>query len=1002
MVMINKIKKLRYGLRKTVITALLMFGIIPMISVGLLYFLFHLQNQKEIIYSTQMRRASTLSYEITSYILKNKESIEFYGSIMTHGIGYKNFLRDMSWDLIYQNKEYDIVEVFNQSGNRLFKISRSYRKDLIHHEHGSYNEKIKSVLKGMTFVSDVEFLSKNKPYIYIMASMSDVWNVIKGAIVVHMNLNLLLRKISTMNQADNSLSYLITRDGKLISFGNLSPSMEDKRRNESIIKFIKGMKGVSIYRGLNGSWVIGAVSPCRISGIGVVVETPLFNAFRNIYIFVVIFLLLISITVIFSILFGIRFSIKNLIGPIQELKEKAGRIAEGNFDIKIGLKRDDELGELAEKFDSMARDLKDKTVLRELLLKEIEERKAIEESLRISEEKYRKIFENTGTPTILIDNNMMILMANTEFERLSGYSKHKLEGKVTIHKFLNDEALSPIRSFISDRTKTSLRYELNFLSKDGEVKDIYAHIMVLEHDKTYIVSITDMTPIRRAEKLFTDMVKNIEIGLFMLQDGKFVLVNPQFEKSTGYTTEELIGMESILLVHPDDRDIVKRHAIEMLKGKRSIPYEYRAIRKNGEIRWIMESLKSIIYEGKRTVFGNYIDITEKKKMEEELLRIQQLESLGTLAGGIAHDFNNILTSILGNISFAKMELKQDTKLYKLLDKAESASFRAKELTNRFLAFSEGGYGIRKTESFKNIIRDSMDIALSGSHVRCEVSIPEDLWNVNVDVDQMKQVMNNLLINAKESMEDRAGTIWIEAKNEYIKDDSPYPLKPGKYVKISVRDEGEGISEVIMDRIFEPYFTTKQRGARKGMGLGLTLVHSIIKKHGGYIYVESEKGKGSTFSFFIPASEAEPKHEQMGREPKEKGYKTKEKKRVLLMDDEPMIRSVAKEMLLHMGYDVELAKNGEEVIEVFQKAREQNMDFDIMILDLTVKGGMGGKETIREIKRIDPSALAIVTSGYSNDPVLNNYKEFGFSGAIKKPFTISSLKAEIERVFKECI
>ncbi len=996
--MLGKIKKLKKGIIRTMVTTLLMFGVIPMSIMGGIYIIFHIQNQKRLIYNTQMEMTSRLSYEISSYIKKNKQNVEFFGAILSHNFKEKTLLRDIAYDLIYQTGEFDVVELFDRSGKRLFKLAKYYNEELMAHDHGNYKHRLNSVLKGMSIISDVEFIGKGMPYIYIMSPIVDVWNIIKGAIVIHMNLNNILRKINTFNQGKRGIAYIISRNGRLISFSGLSNSEEGINNIESIKRFMKNGGGVNLYRGLDGSWVIGAISPCSVSGIGVVVETPVLYAFRSLYIFLILFVIVLLLTILSSIILGVKFSIRNLIWPLQELKERAKKISQGEFDTRIELNRDDELQDLAETFNSMARELKEKTVSKDILLKEIEERKEIEKSLRISEERYRKIFENTGTATLLIDKDLTILMANTEFEKLSGYRREELENRLSLSTFFVEEDLYPIRSFISDSKESSLRYELNFKDKMLNEKEIFAQIMVLEADRTYIISITDISPIRRAERLFTDMVKHTRIGLFIIQDGRIVLVNPQFEKSSGYKNQELVGKESLFLVHPDDREIVHRYAIDMLKGKRSVPYEYRAVRKDGEIRWIMESVTSIMYEGKRAVFGNHIDITDKKHMEQDLLRIQKLESLGTLAGGLSHDFNNILTTIMGNISLAKIDIEPDTRLYKLLDEAESATYRAKELTNRFTTFSEGGYGIRKSISIGDIIKDAIDITLSGSNINTDVSIPPNIWHVDVDPNQMIQVINNLLLNAKESMENRPGTVRITAENVHIEEDSPYPLRPGRYVKVSISDEGKGIPEIHLSRIFDPYFSTKKRGTQKGMGLGLTLVHSIIKRHGGYVYVESKYKYGSTFSFFLPASRNK-KDGTLKDIMESRSSTTSEGKqlRVLIMDDEIMIRRLAKEMLIHMGYDVETAKNGEEAIELYKKSKMENREFDLIILDLTVKGGMGGKEAIREIRNINPDVIAIVTSGYSNDPVLTDYNEYGFNAAIAKPFTISTLKAEIEKI-----
>jgi len=379
----------------------------------------------------------------------------------------------------------------------------------------------------------------------------------------------------------------------------------------------------------------------------------------------------------------------------------------------------------------------------------------------------------------------------------------------------------------------------------------------------------------------------------------------------------------------------------------------------------------------------------RKKMEEELLEAQKLESIGTLAGGIAHDFNNILTAIIGNISLAKMYSKAGDTIFRMLTEAEKASMQAKNLTQQLLTFSMGGAPIKQPTSISGLIRQSADFCLRGSNVDCEFFIRENLWAVQADEGQISQVINNLILNALQAMPD-GGEINVQAENITLDKTTHLPLTEGKYVKISIMDQGTGIPREHLSKIFEPYFTTKQRGH----GLGLATCYSIVKKHGGYISVESKEGIGTSFHLYLPASEKEVKEQNKNEQRPVSG-----KGRILVMDDDEDVKAVLCIMLEELGYQVNLVSSGDEAIEIYRQKRETGQSFDLVIMDLTVKGGMGGKEAIKKLAEIDPGVRAVVSSGYYNDPIMAEYKKHGFKGIITKPYTLEELSMVVDVVLK---
>ncbi len=385
-----------------------------------------------------------------------------------------------------------------------------------------------------------------------------------------------------------------------------------------------------------------------------------------------------------------------------------------------------------------------------------------------------------------------------------------------------------------------------------------------------------------------------------------------------------------------------------------------------------------------------VDVTDRVQLEHELLRTQKLESLGVLAGGIAHDFNNLLTAISTNLSMALMYGNLEDDISDMLGDAEKASYRAKNLTQQLLAFAKGGRPVKRTIPVGKLLGDTAEFALSGSNVRSVCRIPQGLWNISADEGQIGQVIHNLVINADQAMPG-GGEIQVSAENVLVGRDDRLPLQEGRYVKLSVADQGIGVPKENLDRIFDPFFTTK----KKGSGLGLATCFTIVNNHGGHIRVDSREDMGTRVDVFLPASE-----ETLQVEEREGEGPVQGEGRVLLIDDEEMIRRSAGEMLRRFGYEVALAKDGEEAVRQYRRAAERGRPFHAVIMDLTIRGGNGGRETLEEILKIDPGAKVIVSSGYSDDPVMASYELYGFRDVITKPYKIERVGEILRRVMSE--
>ncbi|MCP4118087.1 MAG: response regulator [Desulfobacteraceae bacterium] len=449
--------------------------------------------------------------------------------------------------------------------------------------------------------------------------------------------------------------------------------------------------------------------------------------------------------------------------------------------------------------------------------------------------------------------------------------------------------------------------------------------------------------------------------------------------------------------HSDDIERVTQWIMQSISSgeKKLPPNEYRINCKDGSVIHVHTEGRIEYKDGTAVkLFGTCQDITEQKKIEKELQKMQKLKSIGTLAGGIAHDFNNILMGLFGNISIAKDTLSKDHPGFKFLEETEKSMGRATRLTKQLLTFAKGGAPVREDVSIDRLAKEIVRFDLSGSNVMPVFEPEADLWMAQADKGQIQQVFSNLTINADQAMPD-GGHLYIKLANAAVSENLVPNLSPGKYIKVTMDDEGTGIDHKYLDRIFDPYFSTKQAGC----GLGLATVLSIINKHNGHISVDSQLGKGTRFTFYLPASESQERPET--KQPVAvKASSTEHIARVLVMDDEKVILNVTKRMLERIGYKVDTALDGGEAIEICRQAMDAGKPFDYVIMDLTIPGGIGGKEAIKEILEIDPDARAIVSSGYADDPVMANYAEYGFKGMAAKPYTLNELREVMGQVLEK--
>lgn len=651
-----------------------------------------------------------------------------------------------------------------------------------------------------------------------------------------------------------------------------------------------------------------------------------------------------------------------------------------------------------------------------LLTEDISARKRAELALEQSEKLYRRAIEVAdAVPYYQNYLTNQYEFVGSEIQKLTGYSSEEFTPElwVSIEKeidLLNDLHGLTVHDAI-DKAKSgegiSWRADYKIKTRSGETKWLANAAIQVKDEQGIIIGslgiLQDITDRKLAEQsLFESQNRLVEaqriakMGDFTWNVGTGeVTWSSALYDLLKYDRSENINADFVMtkVQHPEDSSRVMNWLNECISSgeDRLTPCEYRIIRNDGEVIEVRtQGVIQRFNHKSAAVFATVQDITEQKRVEEELQNMEKLRSIGTLAGGIAHDFNNILTGVFGNLSIARCEIEPDHPAYPFMKEAENSLNRASRLTKQLLTFSKGGAPVKELTTISDLIQEVIRFDLSGSRVKPVFHIDEHLWIVEVDKSQIQQVFSNITINANQAMPD-GGQLYVSMNNEVAETNPVHDLKPGNFVKITVRDEGSGIDPKLIGKIFEPYFSTKQTGN----GLGLATVYSIIQKHNGHIDVESELGIGTTFTIYIPASDIQFKDHQM-----DTGIFSQiqnQNARILVMDDEEVIRKLLIKLLCIIGYEVETVADGKQAVEAYQNAMNKQNPFNAVIMDITIPGGMGGEEAVKHILAMDPNAKCIVSSGYANDPIMANYLNYGFKGIAPKPYTIEEIKDVLHQV-----
>ncbi len=519
------------------------------------------------------------------------------------------------------------------------------------------------------------------------------------------------------------------------------------------------------------------------------------------------------------------------------------------------------------------------------------------------------------------------------------------------------------------------------------------------------VVIVDMSDIKRVqqdlaverERLIVTLRAMAEGVITTDRTGRIQFLNEAAERITGWTEGAAVGrpVAEVCPLHHERTQAPVPVPVEVaLAGTEVVELPAHTVLSHRRgVMCVVEGRCAPIHDSQGLPSGTVLvlrDITQRARLEGELLRASKLESVGVLAGGIAHDFNNLLTVIMGNLTLALLDPKVAAIAGNWLREAERGALRARDLTGQLLTFAKGGEPVRQSVRLPEIVREAAEFALHGSSVRCDFQEGPGLWPADVDQGQIGQVVQNLVLNAVQAMPE-GGIVRIAMQNEYLEADAVRVVKPGNYLRLTIADAGLGIRPEDLSRIFDPYFTTK----KTGNGLGLATVYSIIRKHEGHVEVESEMGRGTTFRIWLPAAaEIHP----VGRQ--EAPVSEPVSGRVLFMDDEEAICEMAHVLLGRLGYEVVTVTDGEAVLQAYVEARLEQRPFDVVMMDLTVPGGMGGREAMQELLKLDPDVRGIVLSGYSSDPVMADHQDYGFRARVAKPYRVQDLAKVLRGVLEE--
>ena len=839
----------------------------------------------------------------------------------------------------------------------------------------------------------------------------------QGYLYTELALKNLFNKFPRRPTGDHQLS-LINLRGEIVAHAEIEHVLQGVkvRHYDSVLKVLRGAESAfGEYQNIDNNEVLGVAVKVKGLPLLVVSETPLTKAYafahtlRNTFIYV--FCLSLAL-----ILLGSWYLSRSMTRPIAALFQASERIRQGSLEPVTGDFPDDEIGAFARCFDQMVASLRADRKLRE----------EVEEKLREGEKHYRTVADYAYDMECWRNDEGEFIHLSPSCEDITGYSPQEFYDNNVL---MNDIVVEEDRNiFVGHRHEiaqdgTHKPIEFRVRHKDGSIRWLSHTCRPVTGSDGEPLGVRgsnrDITARKLAEGFLLMEQERLAVTLRSIGDGvittdingMITLINPVAETLTGWSSADALGRtvsEVFNIVNEHTRKPMNCPVAAALRENRIVELMNHTllISNIGEEVAIADSAAPIVaHDGKCLgVVLVFRDVRDEKKMQQEHLRSEKLAAVGVLAGGIAHDFNNLLMGLQGSLDLIKISCGKDqTKTEAYLARADHAINRAVALAQQLLTFAKGGAPIKERGGVRlpALVQESAEFVLHGSQIKIEYEVEDGIWGAEIDSGQISQVVNNLITNARQAMSD-AGIIRVKIENVLVAPEEYPDLQPGYYVKVSVQDQGGGIEPEIMPRIFEPYFTSKETGS----GLGLATSYSIIGNHEGRIEVDSQPGAGATFAFFLPATgklEDEETGSAGNLSQENLKINTKvENCRILLMDDEEVIREVVSEMLEMLGYEVVAVIDGEAMLETYRAALREGTKFHAVLMDLSIPGGMGGREAIKHLRDIDSEVLAIVSSGYSQDPVMANFEDYGFDAMVSKPYKVESLVAVLgDRLGKEC-
>ena len=1000
--------RLRSGIARNLIKLLLTFGIAPLILLAAVFFSFYVDVQLKSVAVLQEEIARRIASDISAQFGKTIGQIRIFTRYLYLDIDDKAFLTSATEDLLEISHEFDMITIADPEGREICKVSRNYTFRPFELGHMADSAAFRNAVAGKPHIGRVALSRFSRfPQVDITVPIRGPAQKTQGVLTATVNVFNMWNIISKYQMGERRYAYIVDRAGNLIAYKDTSSVLENKNLGtiDGVGRLVrKGIGRAHRYRGIDGKYVIGAGARIAPTGWGAVVEEPVFSAYHNLYLISAIFIGIVLLCVTLAFFLGLRFSFEQIVRPIRRLQAEAHNIARGDFERTIRMEREDEIGQLSDSFNQMVGDLRRTTVSRDLLVKEIEERKQIEVQLREERDKIQKYLDVAGAIIVAISKDESVALINKRGCTVLGYTADEMIGSNWFDMAIPPEDRKEIRrvfnQLMSGRIEPVEFYENRLFTRDGHVKIVAWHNTVLTDDAGGIIgslsSGEDVTRRRQEEvervRLATVVEHAAEVVLVTDLQGCIQYANPAFESISGYAKDEVIGRNiRILETGRHDPSFYELLWKTISGGKTWKGIFINKNRNGGEYR--MEATISPIFDTAGKIV-NYVsvqrDVTREVELEEQLRRTHKMEAIGTLAGGIAHDFNNILAAVIGYTELCLSDTEKGSDLHGNLVQALNAGKRARELVKQILTFSRQSESELKPVQIRPVVEEALKLIRASlpSTIDIRLRLGSDSLIMG-DATRIHQIVMNLCTNAGHAMIKSGGALSVSLDDVDVNEDFAIripDLKPGPYIRLCVKDTGHGMTADVIERIFDPYFTTKEVG--EGSGLGLSLVHGIVTKFGGDIAVESRAGAGSEFAVFFPMirTEASGRYEQdewvaIGGE------------HILFVDDEVSLVDMGQQLLESIGYTVTTFTRP---LDALHRFREQPGDFDLVITDLTMPE-MSGDRLASELMACRPDIPVILYTGFSDGIDRDKALGLGIRALVAKPFMKKEIAAVIRRV-----